>query len=514
MPLIPPTRPRPQIDSYAPLSRRVLVYTYAKVFTPNGAETGTYTCTDDYSQMRWYLLPAHDFVQQIRVTVSVSSRVKQEPRKRQNLPDAPPDVIAVWPTMWTGELTCFLPFGTPILLGEGTTDESGEAALFPVTPDSLLRNPIFVLNGRIQMRWAWDRNENTVEAAPLYEGRILRVTPAFTNAGVTFTVELVGEMSDAADLGMGANADGSKMKPISWKEGADPSSVAHALADRYGWGRVVEPSDTMLTKAGCITFNERIDPVAQLHANVAPYASANGRPFIAYMLPGRELHFHSAFFAADPAKLLMRSYIVHAHDRGEVISFDVASDSLSSYLSGAGNAVFYMMDSRTGVPQLRRKTWNGMGEIPPNQRPPAPTNAAYIDYPDAAKKVVKHFTGIEMPPPSADIPPAKFAALLGQRYHATLADARFKGTLQVRGTHRVVPDPSRFIEINYYTMGAGGNAESSYLSGFYRVTSVEHDVGTTWTTTCEVIREGAASGKQQLASPLLNIVTDDGAIDD
>jgi hypothetical protein len=236
----------------------------------------------------------------------------------------------------------------------------------------------------------------------------------------------------------------------------------------YPKGSTIQPTSNTVADGYGFSSGETLIQVFRRLASLAR-DERGGDGFRVYQDHAGNLHFHTAFYA--PA--ITGHYVYGNNPNGEVISFEMADNTIDAAFIGAGEAIHEAVDGYGGTSVQMRGTASqlagkrgtqveGEGGILPKPPP---------DYSSAVEKAQDRLqaeTGalIQSPETNTEVWAAKM------RYRKTrLAELTYTANMVVVGTHAINPYDRIIVEVRYRA------GQLHPISGLFLVTRVNHMVG-------------------------------------
>jgi len=348
----------------------------------------------------------------------------------------------------------------------------------------------------VVMRWRFDDPWSDDDTDALtYKGLIARPSLRFTAEGITADLELVG--IESVDARLGAESVPREFAGKSASEVVEAICTAmSSLRPGTFWHEpVIQESDDYPT--------DWVIPSGQSHwdfinstllesackAMFPPGESdrcVGFDPFVCYVDPRQNrLHFHTAKYDPESGsdtsyRMETGEYVVYADGAGDVISFDPEDAAVQALLAGGLSYRGTGVNSDDGRPvDLAYYATAGV------ERNPTTFDGAGVrtSHEEAVHAIDYTKQTANAKPVAGRTEQHVLGAARAEGGAATMG--LLKADLTVKGTH----DHSFFdiIYVRYFDHTGAKN----YLSGFYSIVGIEHEVsGNGWTTRLSLVRSG------------------------
>jgi hypothetical protein len=378
--------------------------------------------------------------------------------------------------MWTGSLTLF--------------DRTG----------SLLESRLLIPGKTtIKFRWAWDIEPDALAEAPIYYASLTGVHPTYQFDGLLLVLDIASKGTPEQRLkGKSGLPRGVRGEWV----GLPASVIAQQIAMAAGWASVVIEGGDAPVYAGdamMLAGEDHIQYLTRLakRATKRVVADANDPDdasapcqvgFDCYVFrvdPDGTFRFHTASYnqQRNVAPPSVRDYTVYADLSGEVISFEVADNSVQAIVAGG------LRSKLTGVDSDKGRAVSISGSR-------ASGAQANVGVADGAGRGTPHEVAI-YDIDGSDFDTTAYIAVPGRSraevirqaraFHAAVAAVQVQATATVKGW----PHFGIHNYVNFRYFDSAGARQ--YLSGYYRIVGIEHTVGPTWTTKLELTRAGLRS---------------------
>jgi len=344
------------------------------------------------------------------------------------------------------------------------------------------------LRGKIRL---WDQQgdylENLFLAAGSQRGLYLRWDwdSTFTRPSVPMFFFIVNYQPEVKPTGTAIQCDivttdamsSIQPVPIEIPRGMLIGAAMELLAKKYGYrtrranfpqGSTIQPTRNAIADGYAFSKGETLVEVFRRLASLALDERGEGG-FRVYQDHAGVLHFHTAFYAPS----ISARYIYGTDPNGEVISFEMADNTIDAAFIGAGDAIHEAVDGYSGTAtQLigtssalggkRGIRVEGEGGVLP--RPPA----EYTKKVEASAQRLSSETGALVQ--SAETDPDTWIAKMRYRRNR-LFELSYTANMVVLGTHTIDPYDRITVEVRY----RGGQLHP--ISGLFLVNRINQRVG-------------------------------------
>jgi hypothetical protein len=317
----------------------------------------------------------------------------------------------------------------------------------------------------LYLRWDWD-STFTRPSVPMFFF-ILNYQPEVKPTGTAIVCDIV--TTDAM----------SSIQPdlIELPRGMLIGAAMEFLAKRYGFrtqranfpqGSTIQPTRNAVVDGHAFSKGETLVEVFRRLASLA-FDEHGGGGFRVYQDHAGVLHFHTAFYAP----CIAARYIYGSDPNGEVISFEMADNTIDAAFIGAGDAIHEAVDGYsgtaiqlTGTPSTLggRRGTRIEGEGGVITRPPAEYTAKVA----ASVERLRNETGALVQ--SAETDPDTWIAKMRYRKNR-LSELSYTANMVVLGTHTIDPYNWITVEVRY----RGGQLHP--ISGLFLVNRINQRVG-------------------------------------
>lgn len=386
-------------------------------------------------------------------------------------------------TAWTAAITLFDPTGREI-----------EELLIRLGGNRVLK-----------FRWQWDDGRGFSAKTPLYTGGITKYSPEFTEQGTTLQIELVSQVVHSQVIQKRIRAFSAQISV---------SDIVELIAEERGWlikdaeGRPTIES-TPKPSGVYLHYSGNTSDTAFIKNKLLPLAvNKQGQGGYEFFVPqDNRVHFHTdAFYDASGRNRALAKFRFARDQMSDVIRFATTDDQFFNAVAGAGDTLFRSVDSLNGKRlALKASRKDGVQSDSPSKQIVGPDSVHFTDVEkqvdadigtlsslgnrigaaisEFGEEVNRTFTWIAR---EADDMEARTKSRFDQ-----LRKFPIKAELDIRGTHALFPQA--MIEVEHFFPQTNDRSKPvlHYLSGVYRISSIEHSIsGSGWTSSVNLFRSG------------------------